>query len=68
MMYICVVPVITYASSVWGVRTFLCINAIHHRAMRLYLGTGKYSHNVAVQGDMGWKPIIIDQWRSAFNN
>ena len=36
--------------------------------MRFYLGTGKYTPNVAVQGDMGWKPIIIDQWKSVFNH
>ncbi|XP_060596570.1 uncharacterized protein LOC132750580 [Ruditapes philippinarum] len=61
LYYSCVVPVITYASAVWGTKSFSCVNAVHHRAMRFFLGTGKYTPIVAVQGDMGWKPIIIDQ-------
>jgi hypothetical protein len=63
-----VVPVITYASAVWGTKSFSCVNAVHHRAMRFFLGTGKYTPIVAVQGDMGWKPIIIDQWKSVCNH
>jgi hypothetical protein len=36
--------------------------------MRFFLGTGKYTPFVAVQGDMGLKPIIIDQWKSVCNH
>ena len=30
-------------------------------SMRLYLGVGKYTHNLSVIGDMEWKPSIIRQ-------
>lgn len=58
-----VVPVISYGAAVWGMKSFSCINAVHHRAMRFYLGTGKYTPNAAVQGEMGWKPILHEQWK-----
>ena len=64
----CVTSVISYGAAVWGTKQFSCINAVHHRAMRFFLGTGKYTPNVAVQGEMGWKPIIIDQWKSICNH
>ena len=63
-----VTPVISYGAAVWGTKQFSCINAVHHRAMRFFLGTGKYTPNVAVQGEMGWKPIIIYQWKSICNH
>ena len=49
----CVWPVITYGAAIWDFRSFSCINAIHNRAMRFYLGVGKYTPTVAVAGDMG---------------
>ena len=35
-------PVINYGAAIWGTRTFSCIDAVLNRAMRFYLGTGKY--------------------------
>lgn len=64
----CVIPVISYGAAVWGTKQFSSINAIHHRAMRFFLGTGKYTPNAAVQGEMGWKPVIIEQWKSICNH
>jgi len=64
----CVVPVITYGAAIWGVKQFSCINAVHYRAMRFFLGTGKYTPNTAVQGEMGWDPIILMQWKSICNH
>jgi len=26
-----------------------------------FLGTGKYTPNAAVQGDMDWRPILVEQ-------
>ena len=36
--------------------------------MRFFLGTGKYAPVAEVQGGVGWKPIIIDQWKSFLNH
>ncbi|WAQ95327.1 hypothetical protein MAR_028017 [Mya arenaria] len=68
LYYSCVVPIITYGAAVCGTRSFSCINEIHHRAMRFFLGTGNYTPIAAVYGDMGWKPIIVDQWKSVCNH
>ena len=64
----CVIPVISYGAAIWGTKQFSSINAVHNRAMRFFLGTGKYTPNVAVQGEMGWKPINIDQWKAICNH
>ena len=57
-------PVISYVATVWGRKVFSCINAVQNRAMRFYLGTGKYTPNAAVSGDMGWQPPQIKQWKA----
>ncbi|MES9883757.1 MAG: hypothetical protein ABW185_23135, partial [Sedimenticola sp.] len=62
-----VAPVIEYGASIWGTREFTCINAIHNRACRYYMGLGKYTPNLAVTGDMGWKPPTVRQWNRVFN-
>jgi hypothetical protein len=54
-------PVINYGASIWGTRSFSCIDAIVNRAMRFYLATGKYTPNAAVIGDMGWDPALVRQ-------
>ena len=50
----------------WGNKTYSCINAVQNKAMRYYLGTGKYSYspNAAVSGDMGWQAPRIPQWKA----
>ena len=57
-------PVINYGAAIWGTRPFSCIDAVLNRAMRFYLGTGKYTPNAAVIGDMGWEPAIVRQLKS----
>jgi len=57
-----VLPVICYSSCIWGVRNYSCINAVQNRAMRFYLGLGKYAPNDAIIGDMGWTPVYVSQW------
>ncbi len=47
-----------------GVRSFSCIDAVHNRAMRFFLGVGKYSSNSAVVGEMAWQPPIVRQWKT----
>ena len=63
-----VLAVINYGSAIWGTKTFSCIEAIHNRAMRFYLGTGKYTPNAALIGDMGWEPIMVKQYASVANH
>ena len=63
-----VLSVINYGSAIWGTNTFSCIEAIHNRAMRFYLGTGKYTPNAALIGDMGWEPIMVNIYASLANH
>ena len=56
-------PVLSYGASVWGVKSFSCINAVQNRAMRFFLGTGKYTPAAAVSGDMGWQQAHVKQWK-----
>ena len=63
-----VLPILTYASAVWGYRSYSCINAVFNRACRFYLGVGKYTPNAAIQGDMGWKTTWQHQWSCIFKN
>jgi len=48
--------VVNYGSAIWGTQQFSCINAVQDRAMRFYMGVGKYTPNLAISGDIGWKP------------
>jgi len=43
-------PIITYGASIWGTRPYSCINSIECRAMRFFLGTGRYTPNNALYG------------------
>ena len=44
--------VIDYGASIWGFTDYTCINAVHHRACRFFMGVGKYTPNAAVNGEM----------------
>ena len=57
-----VLSIINYGSAIWGNGQFSCINSIHNKACRFYLGVGRYTPNSAVQGDMGWKPMYQNIW------
>ena len=48
-----VLPFIDYGSSIWGTTKRSCIEAVRNRACRFFMGVGKYTPNMAVQGDMG---------------
>ena len=56
-----VLPIISYGAAIWGTKEYSAINAVHHRACRVFLGVGKYTPNAAVNGDMGWTPPIVKQ-------
>jgi hypothetical protein len=68
LYYSCDVLVITYTSTMRATHFFTCVNAVHHGATTFFLGTDKCTPNVAVQGDIGWNPIIIDQLKSVCNH
>ena len=56
--------VISYSAPLWGYRSYSCIDAVQHRAIRFFLGVGKYSPNDGISGEMAWKPPIVRQWKS----
>ena len=49
-----VLPILSYASGIWGVNTHRCINVLQNNACKFYLGLTKRSSNIASRGDMGW--------------
>ena len=57
-------PVISYGAAIWGTKSYSCISAVQTRAMRFFLGTGKYTPNASLYGDMGWQPPLIKQFKS----
>ena len=57
-----VCPVIEYGASIWGFKSYSCINAVQNRAMRVFLGVGKYTPIAALHGELGWEPCISRQW------
>ena len=59
--------VISYGAAIWGHTSFSCINSIQNRAMRFFLGVGKYTPTAAVSGELGWQPAFIKQWTSISN-
>ena len=60
-------PVINYSAPIWGFCSYSCIDAVHNRAMRFFLGVGKYTPNDAVSGEMAWKPTSVRQWTNGQN-
>ena len=60
-------PVIAYGAAIWGTTKFSCIEAVENRAMRFFLGTGKYTPSAAVAGDMGWDPVFVKQMKCIAN-
>ena len=58
-----VLPVLHYASAVWGYKTFPSQENIHHRAMRTFLGVGKKTPIPGLQGEMGWHKLNFHRRR-----
>ena len=56
----------TCGASIWRSTAFSCINAAKNRAKRFFMGAGKHTPNLALYGDMGWKPCIVSQWSCIF--
>ena len=51
----CVVPVNDYCTGIWGAGKLLVSETCQNRAGRFFLGTHKYTSNLAVNGDIGWE-------------
>jgi len=49
-----VTPIIDYGSGVWGFKEYDGLNKLENRAIRSYLGTGKFTPIPALTGEMGW--------------
>ena len=60
-------PVISYASSIWGTKSYSCINVVENRALRFFLGVGKFTPTAAVAGDTGWQPPSVKQLKAVGN-
>ena len=59
--------VIAYGATIWGDQTYSCIEAIQNRAMRFFLGVGRYTPTAGACGDMGWTSLLIRQWKCICN-
>ena len=57
-------PIISYGAAIWGTKSFSCINAVESRAIRFFLGTGRYTPINALYGDTAWQPPHVKQWKS----
>ena len=51
-----IVPIMDYASSIWGYKLYSKADTLHNRVIRFFLGVHKCTSNPAIQGDMGWTP------------
>lgn len=52
-----VLPVLMYASGVWGINNHSKITIVQTRAIKYFLGAGKRASNIATQADIGWPSI-----------
>ena len=59
--------IVAYGAAIWGTQTFSCIEAVQHRAMRVYLGTTRNTPTAAMAGDMGWQPVVTRQLLAVLN-
>ncbi len=49
-----VCPILDNCSEVWGFKQFKQIEAIQHKAIRIFLAVHRYAPLPALDGDMGW--------------
>lgn len=63
-----VCPVVLYGADIWGTKSYSCINAVQNRAARYFLSVGRYTPNAAVNGDIGWRPIGIQCWKTVLSH
>lgn len=56
-----VVPILDYGAGVWSNKTYKKCEQIDYRAMRTFLGVGKFSALPSIVGDMGWTSTGVRQ-------
>ncbi|VDI51031.1 Hypothetical predicted protein [Mytilus galloprovincialis] len=54
-----VIPVMDYASGIWGIKRYDSLERLQYRAIRTFLGISKCAPIPAVLGDMGCLPVYI---------
>ncbi len=57
----CVVPVLDYASEVWGYKVFENSERVQTNALRYFLGVHKFAPHHALYGDSGWLPGVVNR-------
>ena len=58
-----VLSIMNYGALIWGCRTFACFQALQNRALRFFIGAGRYTPNAAVNGDTGLDAVFQKQWQ-----
>ena len=54
-----VAPILDYCSGVWGNGKLPKLDTVQNRAIRYFLGTHRFTPNVAINGECGWLPSDI---------
>ena len=55
----CLIPIMDYASGVWGFKDFNSLTVIQNKISRYFLGVHKFAPNLGVWGELGWVPANI---------
>jgi hypothetical protein len=59
---LCVLPILDYLSSVWGIWKFQSIDNFQNRAIRYFLGVYRFVPLLAIYRDTGWIPSQYRRW------
>ena len=55
----CIIPIMDYGFGIWGYSNNDNLDKIHQRAIRVFLGVGRFTPIPSLIGDIGWTPPII---------
>jgi hypothetical protein len=62
LFYSCVIPVVDYASSIWGFKKFQSLDNIQNRAIRYFIEVHRFAPTLAIYEDAGWIPSQYRRW------
>ncbi|CAG2187145.1 unnamed protein product [Mytilus edulis] len=54
-----VAPIMTYCAGVWGFKAYEGLDKLQNRAIRSFLGVGKFTPIPGMTGEMAWIPVSI---------
>ena len=57
-----VLPVLEYASEIWGYKHYKCTDSIQERAIRYFLGLHRFTPIPALRGEVGWISTQCRRW------